>query len=126
MMKLRECGETWVSQENGHFSLNNGSNSFGQIQRLLQTNCRYFFFLLICYFCILMYNIPTRIFTDLYFSVMRFLRPLLKHLMSVRPSVRFLQSRENFGGISCENSRFYAKKAYYRISLLPLTSNSKN
>jgi hypothetical protein len=25
-----------------------------------------FFFLLICYFCILMYNIPTRIFTDLY------------------------------------------------------------
>ena len=34
--------------------------------------------------------------------------------------------RENFGGISCENSRFYAKKADYRISLLPLTSNSKN
>jgi hypothetical protein len=31
-----------------------------------------------------------------------------------------------FGGISCENSRFYAKKADYRISLLPLTSNSKN
>ena len=27
MMKLRECGETWVSQENGHFSLNNGANS---------------------------------------------------------------------------------------------------
>jgi hypothetical protein len=27
MMKLRQCGETWVSQENGHFSLNNGSNS---------------------------------------------------------------------------------------------------
>ena len=26
------------------------------------------------------------------FSVMMFLRPLLKHLMSVRPSVRFLQS----------------------------------
>jgi hypothetical protein len=25
-----------------------------------------FFFLLICYFCILMYNIPTRIFIDLY------------------------------------------------------------
>ena len=35
------------------------------MQRLLQINCRYFF-LLICYFCILMYNIPTRIFTDLY------------------------------------------------------------
>jgi hypothetical protein len=34
--------------------------------------------------------------------------------------------RENSGGISCENSRFYAKKADYRISLLPLTSNSKN
>ena len=32
---------------------------------------------------------------------------------------------ENFWGISCENSRFYAKKADYRISLLPLTSNSK-
>ena len=31
-----------------------------------------------------------------------------------------------FGGISCENSRFYAKKADYRISLLPLTSNSEN
>ena len=28
--------------------------------------------------------------------------------------------------ISCENSRFYAKKAEYRISLLSLTSNSKN
>ena len=27
MMKLRKCVETWVSQENGHFSLNNGSNS---------------------------------------------------------------------------------------------------
>ena len=26
-MKLRQCVETWVSQENGHFSLNNGSNS---------------------------------------------------------------------------------------------------
>ena len=24
-MKLRQCVETWVSQENGHFSLNNGS-----------------------------------------------------------------------------------------------------
>ena len=34
--------------------------------------------------------------------------------------------RENFWGISCENSRFYAKKADYGISLLPLTSNSKN
>ena len=34
--------------------------------------------------------------------------------------------REHFWGISCENSRFYAKKADYRISLLPLTSNSKN
>ena len=34
--------------------------------------------------------------------------------------------REIFLGISCENSRFYAKKADYRISLLPLTSNSKN
>ena len=34
--------------------------------------------------------------------------------------------RENVLGISCENSRFYAKKADYRISLLPLTSNSKN
>ena len=33
---------------------------------------------------------------------------------------------EHFWGISCENSRFYAKKADYRISLLPLTSNSKN
>ena len=32
---------------------------------------------------------------------------------------------EHFWGISCENSRFYAKKAVYRISLLPLTSNSK-
>ena len=27
MMKLRQCGETWESQENGHFSLNNGANS---------------------------------------------------------------------------------------------------
>ena len=27
MMKLRQCGETWVSHENGHFSLNNDSNS---------------------------------------------------------------------------------------------------
>ena len=26
-MKLRQCVETWVFQENGHFSLNNGSNS---------------------------------------------------------------------------------------------------
>ena len=34
--------------------------------------------------------------------------------------------REKFWGISCENSRFYANKADYRISLLPLTSNSKN
>ena len=34
--------------------------------------------------------------------------------------------RENLLAISCENSRFYAKKADYRISLLPLTSNSKN
>ena len=34
--------------------------------------------------------------------------------------------RENFWGILCENSRFYAKKADYRISLLLLTSNSKN
>jgi hypothetical protein len=34
--------------------------------------------------------------------------------------------RENFWGNSCENSRFYAKKAEYRISLLSLTSNSKN
>ena len=33
---------------------------------------------------------------------------------------------EKFWGISCENSRFYANKADYRISLLPLTSNSKN
>ena len=32
----------------------------------------------------------------------------------------------NFLGISCENSRFYAKKEHYRMSLLPLTSNSKN
>ena len=31
-----------------------------------------------------------------------------------------------FWGISCENSRFYPKKADYRISRLPLTSNSKN
>ena len=38
-----------------------------QMQRLLQINCCYFFLLLlICYFCILMYNIPTCIFTDLY------------------------------------------------------------
>ena len=29
------------------------------------------FFLLICYFCILMYNIPTRIFTDLYLKSKR-------------------------------------------------------
>ena len=35
------------------------------------------------------------------------------------------ERHENFWGISCENSRFYAKKADYRISLLPLTSNSK-
>ena len=43
-----------------------------QMQRLLQINCRYFFFLsLICYFCILMYNIPTRIFTDLYLKSKR-------------------------------------------------------
>ena len=34
--------------------------------------------------------------------------------------------REKFLGISCENSRFYAKKAEYRNSLLSLTSNSKN
>ena len=27
MMKLRQCGKTWESQENGHFSLNNGANS---------------------------------------------------------------------------------------------------
>jgi hypothetical protein len=26
-MKLRQCGKTWESQENGHFSLNNGANS---------------------------------------------------------------------------------------------------
>ena len=25
-MKLRQCVETWVSQENGHFSLNNHSS----------------------------------------------------------------------------------------------------
>ena len=31
----------------------------------------FFFFLLICYFCILMYNIPTRIFTDLYLKSKR-------------------------------------------------------
>jgi hypothetical protein len=43
-----------------------------QMQRLLQINCRYFFFLLlICYICILMYNIPTRIFTDLYLKSKR-------------------------------------------------------
>ena len=30
-----------------------------------------FFILLICYFCILMYNIPTRIFTDLYLKSKR-------------------------------------------------------
>jgi hypothetical protein len=43
------------------------------MQRLLQINCRYFFyfFLLICYLCILMYNIPTRIFTDLYLKSKR-------------------------------------------------------
>jgi hypothetical protein len=34
--------------------------------------------------------------------------------------------REHFWGISRENSRFYAKKADYRISLLPLISNYKN
>jgi hypothetical protein len=33
--------------------------------------------------------------------------------------------RENVWGILCENSRFYAKKVDYRISLLPLISNSK-
>jgi hypothetical protein len=27
MMKLRQCGKTWESGENGHFSLNNGANS---------------------------------------------------------------------------------------------------
>jgi hypothetical protein len=27
MMKLRQCGKTCESQENGHFSLNNGANS---------------------------------------------------------------------------------------------------
>jgi hypothetical protein len=27
MMKLRQCGKTWESQENDHFSLNNGANS---------------------------------------------------------------------------------------------------
>ena len=31
----------------------------------------FFFFLLICYFCILMYNIPTRIFTDFYLKSKR-------------------------------------------------------
>ena len=30
-----------------------------------------YFCLLICYFCILMYNIPTRIFTDLYLKSKR-------------------------------------------------------
>ena len=34
--------------------------------------------------------------------------------------------REHFWGISCENSRFYANKADYRISLLPLTSKFRN
>ena len=38
--------------------------------RLLQINCHYIF-LLICYFCILMYNIQTRIFTDLYLKSKR-------------------------------------------------------
>jgi hypothetical protein len=28
MMKLRQCGKTWESEENGHFSLNNGANSY--------------------------------------------------------------------------------------------------
>ena len=41
-----------------------------QMQRLLQINCHYIF-LLICYFCILMYNIPTHIFTDLYLKSKR-------------------------------------------------------
>ena len=41
-------------------------------------------------------------------------------------ALKTIGRRENFWGISCENSRFYAKKADYRISLLPLTSNSKN
>jgi hypothetical protein len=27
MMKLRQCGKTWESEENGHFSLNNGANN---------------------------------------------------------------------------------------------------
>ena len=45
------------------------------------------------------------------------------HLKKIAPSGG---KRENFWGNSCENSRFYAKKADYRISLLPLTSNSKN
>ena len=31
----------------------------------------FYFFLLICYFCILMYNIPTRMFTDLYLKSKR-------------------------------------------------------
>jgi hypothetical protein len=57
---------------------------------------------------------------------MRFLHPLPKHLMSVRPfvrpSVRFLPHLNFFWGISYENSRFYAKKADYRISLLPKPS----
>jgi hypothetical protein len=44
----------------------------------------------------------------------------LKKLRRVEGGANF------FWGISCENSRFYAKKADYRISLLPLTSNSKN
>ena len=28
MIKLRQCGKTWESEENGHFSLNNGANSY--------------------------------------------------------------------------------------------------
>jgi hypothetical protein len=45
MMKLRQCGETWVSQENGHFSLNNGA--VVDIN-LLQINCSRNFLLKMC------------------------------------------------------------------------------
>jgi hypothetical protein len=48
MMKLRQCGETWVSQENGHFSLNNGSNSAVVDINLLQINCSQNFLLKMC------------------------------------------------------------------------------
>ena len=42
----------------------------GQIE-IVTNKLQLIFFLLICYFCILMYNIPTRIFPDLYLKSKR-------------------------------------------------------